>query len=91
MKIMMISKAMTFCDVTQPVIRNLHDFFMISDLRFLHAEILMLKSAHVNLRNRICRFARFHIAPQAVSDRYTITKNGSFTSSPLNEAVSLTF
>ena len=47
MKIIMISKAMIFYDVKQAVMGNLHDSFMISDLRFLHAEILMLKSAHL--------------------------------------------
>ena len=44
-KIMMISKAMIFYDVTQAVIGNLHDFFMISDLRFLHTYILEIEYA----------------------------------------------
>ena len=44
-KIMMISKAMTFYDVTQAVMGNLHDFFMISDLRFLHTDILEIEYA----------------------------------------------
>ena len=42
---MMISKAMTFYDVTQAVMGNLHDFFMISDLRFLHTDILEIEYA----------------------------------------------
>ena len=45
---------MIFYDVTQAVIGNLHDLFMISDPRFLLAEILMLKSAQSTIR-----FARF--------------------------------
>ena len=41
----MISKAMTFYDIKQAVMGNLHDFFMISDLRFLHTYILEIEYA----------------------------------------------
>ena len=48
---MMISKAMTFYDNKRAVMGNLHDSFMISDLRFLHTYILEIEYA----------VSRFHI------------------------------
>ena len=41
MKIMMISKAMTFYENKRAVMGNLDEIFMISDMRFPHAEILI--------------------------------------------------